>query len=161
MIKMLNLLKNRIFQLVLLFVVIWVGIKITFSVMGSLDALRGEELNKVYSKKSSDFLLKELHSASWYKESLAYGILVDRKDKRILPYILKRIHIKDGVEKAGYIQALVKIGDVNTVPVIVNIMDSQIDKNPNNYVYWHCVIALAKFKYEPIWSVLLCEISTV
>ena len=127
-------------------------VKIILAVWGSLDALGGIDLERGYNTKSSEFLLHELHSLNWFREKLAYGILVDRKDKRVLPYILKKININKA-NAVSYVQSLAEIGDKDTLPVVVNIVNEQKDKTPRNELYWYSLVALSEFHYDPVWPV--------
>lgn len=117
---------------------------------GIFDALRPIEIQKEYSAKSNDRLLDEMDSYNWKRAHVAYGILVDRKEKRAIPKIVKKMK-KEKENESMYIQALASIGDKSVIPIILNSI-SNAEKKSQNEVYWEGNIALAKFQYAPAWE---------
>ncbi len=112
------------------------------------------DLPQEYAKKSTDWLLKEMDSFNWRSADVAYGVLMDRKEKRAVPKIIEKIK-RDPGNAAMYVQALARIGDPSAVPSILEVIKEQKDKTPANDIYEKSVVALAELKYQGIWSTLV------
>ena len=112
------------------------------------------DLPQEYAKKSTDWLLNEMDSFNWRSGHVAYGVLTDRKEKRAVPKIIKKIK-RDPGNAAMYVQALAIIGDKSAIPAILEVANGQRDKNANNDIYEESVVALAELKYQEIWPILV------
>jgi len=133
--------------------VIFVYPRVYGFIEGIFDAMRSSDIRQEYEKKTTDWLLNEINSYNYMRAHIAYGVLVDRKEKRAVPIIIEKMK-KEKVNKSMYIQALGTIGDKQSIPFIVEAIESN-KKDSQDEVYWHGNIALANLKYKPAWDVAI------
>ncbi len=124
-------------------------------IVGTLDALRWQPLNNELKAMTSDELMKKLYNFSPYVTNKAYFILIDRKDKRILPYVYKNFHSWQRGTKISAIQSLAELGETDSIPLIVDVMEKQKDKTLDNDLYKYCEESLAILNYQPIWDIAI------
>jgi hypothetical protein len=117
------------------------------------NSLRGEALRVEYENKSSESLLREMKGFSAFRSSLAYDILIQRKDKRVLEYIIKDMH--KNKDKTADMRSLAYVGDQRVLPEIVNVFNNYKANGTEDENYRTSIVALAALKYDLIWPVLV------
>jgi len=135
------------------------------SFRGFTDLEYPKKIAKEWKQKSSNFLYFQIIIPnSSGRKGLALDILSDRKDNRILP-ILKDIIIK-GDSNLNYVAILdlIKYGEDEAIPILMNVVNRYQDMNfyPGDRKHWKdydrysdALRGLAMLKYEPVYKISL------
>ena len=134
------------------------------SLTENFDANLREDINKYMENFSSDDLLSRVKGISFtivdpYKDS-AWGILIKRKDKRLVPVLINELTSWNRLTRVTAIRALGTIGDESAAePLMAIVNRAKIDYLHNDIVdaeeYLEALEALAKMKYEPAYQYAL------
>lgn len=145
-------------------VFLWIGIQTTsyyyWIWRGWNDSNLSSDINKHMEKFSSDELFKKIKGINLtivnpYRDG-AWRVLIDRKDRRIVPILIKELKSWNKDTRVGAIRVLGDIGDERAMkPFMEIVRNARIDysydiKTPTpDYIV--ALQALAKMKYEPIY----------
>ena len=166
----------KIFKRIILWGVIafflWVGVQAAsyyyWIWRGWNDADFSDDIDKYMEKFSSDQLYKKVASVTLmvidpYRDS-AWGILIKRKEKRVVPILIKELGSWHRDVRVGAIRALGDIGDERAIePLMEIVKKGKIDYGYNKGPipdYLEALMALAKMKYEPAYKYALDFVTT-
>lgn len=144
-----TILKNKIIIALLTIFVMFILFKSFWYVAGILDNLQ-LDLPRQYEQLPSDWLLKEMSSPNETRAHIAYVVLVDRKEPRVVPKIIKKIN-KGDINSPMYIMALAELKDERALHTLVNLYEKNKMKGVKSDIYRETVIALSNMKYQPLW----------
>ncbi|MGB2629776.1 MAG: HEAT repeat domain-containing protein [Candidatus Omnitrophota bacterium] len=131
------------------------------------DSNLAEDIDKQMETLPSDVLFKKVASFNLmivdpYRDS-AWGILIDRKDKRVVSILIKRLKSWNRQTRVGAMRALGDIGDKRSIKPLMDIVKkSKIDYNYDGAEtpdYIVALEALARMRYEPAYKYAV-EITT-
>lgn len=117
-----------------------------WSVMEFLSPRLSSEMDKEWENKPNKFLLNKLKANNYLYSGTAAEILINRKDKTLVPVFIKLLNSRD-IEIVGTaIQALGKIGDVSAIPQLMKF----VKMGPEGVHYKTALLALSEMQYVPV-----------
>lgn len=109
------------------------------------------QLRAEYRQKPTEYLLKKLNSFSFQMAEKAQDVLVERKEKRAVPKILKFLNSPIKYKRDSAMRALAIMGDESAILPLMKII-KKCKKHPD---YFDALHTLSALHYEPIYPLVL------
>jgi HEAT repeat protein len=117
-----------------------------WTAMAFFNPRLSSQMDEEWKDKPNKFLLRQLHSNSFMHSGTAAKILIERRDKTLVPEFIKLLKSRNPKTRGTAIRALGKINDNSVIPYLMEY----VKRGPENIHYRTALLALAEMKYEPV-----------
>ncbi|MBN1526590.1 MAG: hypothetical protein JW919_03280 [Candidatus Omnitrophica bacterium] len=149
--------KNKFFLYIFIIVALFLIVNLSplqdfiFSFRSFIEPKIYERIEKSWRNKTNDFLLRQVNSANNAYSGIATSILVERKEKKAIPILLKQTKSWNKQTRISAFIALGEIGDPSVIEPFMKI----VRNGRENPQFLNAIDALSIMRYETIYSEIL------